>query len=450
MRAPPFSAKLGSVARYEVADGTSHKFWEITLAGKTFTVRWGKLGSRGQSLVKHFASDAAARREYDKLVKEKRRKGYQLVDGTEEAEVAAPPAAGPIATASRSPELEAAVIEDPNDEGALMVLGDWLQTQGDPRGELISLQHALRQEKDPQKFLERKRTTDEHYKRHEPALLGELYPFRHLFKLEWQIGYIRGAKLSLHTAREDDPGLAELLGHLVSVPAAVALQELALGHAKDQPATGRYQDVLDAMASLGKPAALRTLVLGEFWPGTREPPQPGSLGTLAPLAGFAQLRRLVLHGGPARFDELVLPELRHFEVRAYVDNAVYRWLGVDHCPNLEHLALHYAMPAGLDRLLHARRFPKLRMLRLLRGQAELMLDVLADSTLLPQLEMLDLADGDMRDEAATRLVDRWSAFRHLKTFRLGQQSLSYAAVKRLRQHTTVVVNDPSRYANVRE
>src|SRR5690242_16025377 len=120
------------MARYEVADGVAHKFWEISLTGKTFTVRWGRLGTRGQSQVKHFADDAEARRAYDKLVAEKRMKGYRLVDGIEESEVLAP---RPASVAARSPELEAAVAADPDDESALLVLGDWLQTQGDPRGE---------------------------------------------------------------------------------------------------------------------------------------------------------------------------------------------------------------------------------------------------------------------------------------------------------------------------
>jgi predicted DNA-binding WGR domain protein len=58
--------------RYEVSDGVAHKFWEITLAGKTFSVRWGRLGTRGQSQVKRFDSEAIARSEYDKLVASKR------------------------------------------------------------------------------------------------------------------------------------------------------------------------------------------------------------------------------------------------------------------------------------------------------------------------------------------------------------------------------------------
>jgi predicted DNA-binding WGR domain protein len=95
---------------------------EITLAGKTLTLRWGRLGTRGQSKVTQFASDDEARREYDNAVREKRSEGYRLVDGIEENAAPAPVSAH---SAGRAPELEAAVIANPEDEAALMVLGDW-------------------------------------------------------------------------------------------------------------------------------------------------------------------------------------------------------------------------------------------------------------------------------------------------------------------------------------
>ncbi|HWO18570.1 MAG TPA: WGR domain-containing protein [Kofleriaceae bacterium] len=64
--------------RYELADGTSNKFWEIGLDGKTVTVRFGRIGTTGQTQVKTHASPEAARKERDKLVAEKTKKGYRL------------------------------------------------------------------------------------------------------------------------------------------------------------------------------------------------------------------------------------------------------------------------------------------------------------------------------------------------------------------------------------
>ena len=64
-------------ARYfEFVDGTSNKFWEITLTGSDVTTRWGKIGTDGQSKTKPFGTPDKARAEYDKLVSEKTGKGY--------------------------------------------------------------------------------------------------------------------------------------------------------------------------------------------------------------------------------------------------------------------------------------------------------------------------------------------------------------------------------------
>jgi predicted DNA-binding WGR domain protein len=62
--------------RFELSDGSSHKFWEIELGSTSFEVRWGRIGTGGQSQSKTFPNAAKAQAEHDKLVKEKRAKGY--------------------------------------------------------------------------------------------------------------------------------------------------------------------------------------------------------------------------------------------------------------------------------------------------------------------------------------------------------------------------------------
>jgi predicted DNA-binding WGR domain protein len=58
-------------------EGTSSKFWRARVEGKTLYVNYGKIGSNGQTQVKDFGDAAAAQAEYDKLVREKRKKGYE-------------------------------------------------------------------------------------------------------------------------------------------------------------------------------------------------------------------------------------------------------------------------------------------------------------------------------------------------------------------------------------
>jgi predicted DNA-binding WGR domain protein len=63
-------------------EGTSSKFWRARTEGKTLYVNYGKIGSNGQTQVKDFGDAAAAKAEYDKLVRDKRKKGYaEAVEG---------------------------------------------------------------------------------------------------------------------------------------------------------------------------------------------------------------------------------------------------------------------------------------------------------------------------------------------------------------------------------
>jgi predicted DNA-binding WGR domain protein len=54
----------------------SAKFWEYTLDGKNFTVRYGKIGTPGTINEKVLESEAEAEKMAVKLKKEKTKKGY--------------------------------------------------------------------------------------------------------------------------------------------------------------------------------------------------------------------------------------------------------------------------------------------------------------------------------------------------------------------------------------
>jgi len=76
--------------RYEFSEGSSNKFWEINLSGKSFTTTYGKIGTDGQTTIKTWKDNAEAKKEYDKLVAEKVKKGYELVGGGGDGAAAAP------------------------------------------------------------------------------------------------------------------------------------------------------------------------------------------------------------------------------------------------------------------------------------------------------------------------------------------------------------------------
>jgi predicted DNA-binding WGR domain protein len=81
--------------RFELSDGSSNKFWEMDYVGgsSSFTVRWGRIGTNGQTQIKEFASSAKAETEQAKLVKEKLDKGYS--ETGEGSSVVQPPQPSP-------------------------------------------------------------------------------------------------------------------------------------------------------------------------------------------------------------------------------------------------------------------------------------------------------------------------------------------------------------------
>ncbi len=66
----------GGTRRFERVEGKSAKFWEITRDGTEVTVRYGRVGSEGQSKAKSLPDPEAAARHLDQLIREKTGKGY--------------------------------------------------------------------------------------------------------------------------------------------------------------------------------------------------------------------------------------------------------------------------------------------------------------------------------------------------------------------------------------
>jgi len=66
--------------RFELIEGKSSKFWEILVHGCRHSIRFGRIGSKGQTQTKEFPTEAAAKKEADRLIAEKTRKGYRDVN----------------------------------------------------------------------------------------------------------------------------------------------------------------------------------------------------------------------------------------------------------------------------------------------------------------------------------------------------------------------------------
>ena len=65
---------------FEFIGGNSRKFWEVTVTDSDVTVRYGRIGTDGQSKTKSFSDETAAVRHAEKLVAAKTGKGYVEAD----------------------------------------------------------------------------------------------------------------------------------------------------------------------------------------------------------------------------------------------------------------------------------------------------------------------------------------------------------------------------------
>ena len=117
--------------RLEVVEGKSAKFWQVHRKDKTVTVTYGKIGTPGTVKKTKHESDYAARVFAKKQLKAKKVEGYQ--------DVIAGPRVAATAAGATNPQLEAAIVKDPADDGGYLVYGDWLMEQGDPRGPLAAI-----------------------------------------------------------------------------------------------------------------------------------------------------------------------------------------------------------------------------------------------------------------------------------------------------------------------
>ena len=67
------------VQYFEYTDDKSSKFWEVRVSGTTVQVRYGKIGTDGQTRNKDFPDAAKAQAHADKQIAKKTASGYEEV-----------------------------------------------------------------------------------------------------------------------------------------------------------------------------------------------------------------------------------------------------------------------------------------------------------------------------------------------------------------------------------
>jgi uncharacterized protein (TIGR02996 family) len=362
--------------------------WEIARDGAKLVIVDG-----GKQSTRKFVSPDHARVQLDKLVTEKLAAGWQHTDE---------PAPVIEAGEPREPGLEAALIANPYDTTAAAVYGDWYQSRGHPRGELIALQ--LAEARDGDESL--RSATRKHLARHRESLLGELA--RHDAPGEdspftWRLGFIR--RLDLTDASEAALLVRAVLAH----PSGRFLAEARLRFNGAEEIVG----VLDAL----RPAKLRELSILTY-------STPASLDA---LASFTQLRKLVVK---CEGDDML--------GRHALDGIA------EVAPSIESLAVQVRASDGALEPLFARRDLRVVELSLGCGEAiRAVMHALADGPLAAGIVTLDVADDPELWMRAFR--EQRDRFAKLEVLKLQVGRVTQSALAALRTQITRVL--PCRDSN---
>jgi uncharacterized protein (TIGR02996 family) len=257
----------------------------------------------------------------------------------------------------RNPDLEDVILEEPTDVARYVVYGDWLLAQGDPHGELVSVQASLASTKDTKRFLELKETE----KRLLAAVTASLLPAgAQQLTLGWRYGFV--SKLEV---RLDGPDVGGAVRTLLKHPALRFLQavrcalpdfdqapvlealiaarppllsrlELVSGTAHNLAAFQAAFPKLEHFVVEGVGSAVRDPEVLLRWPELRTlelsgMPTTEALCDALRAAPWKKLRRVALSLTSTRerrtlVDDvsavLALPELRHIGISAYIEGAI--------------------------------------------------------------------------------------------------------------------------------
>jgi uncharacterized protein (TIGR02996 family) len=359
---------------------------------------------------------------------------------------------------ARNAELEGQIAKNPTDAAAYLVYADWLAEKGDPRGELITVSVQL--EKDPAngKLAERAKALHD---AHDAEWLGEAAGNEQI-ALTWKYGFIDTARIGGAADSDDTPEVGELYAKLAPLPSAALLRDLTFGSFGDDDGKPTWHT--SWLVDHGVAPSLRRLAFdkGGYWDISWT-----HLDELQPVYPLVpNLETLYIKMGHMDLGEIELPNLRDFEVYTggfNTDNMASvlaaKW------PHLERLILrfgnqeHYGGNCELATVLPLldKKLPKLRHLGLGNaGFADELIEPLAKSPLLKQVETLDLSLGMMTDAGAQLLARHADAFKHLKSINLAENYLSgdgIGAVKNVLkgvEATEQKTGDDYRYCSISE
>ncbi len=406
--------------RYELVEGTSSKFWEIDVSESSFTARWGRIGAKGQEKTQDFDSPAEAKAAAEKLIAEKLKKGYSLVDSSDAGQSVVPSAL-PV-----NAELEAKLAANRDDVAAWGVYADWLIEKGEGWGEVIA--RAIAGKPDEGKQQETAQ-----------ALLGEL--LGDAASIEWKYGVMD----HLSFMPEDQDALEEegydvILERALRHPAGRLVRKVTVGMNPSEDMAWNMDLPTKVLAAVGPLPLLEAVDMSRTnlhmdqisW---RRVGDLRSLWKSAP-----RLKSLLLVGSqgsddgvPIKLAPIDAPHLEELSIESGgLSVTAPKELGAANLPKLRRLVLQFGQDnygcdstvESLKGILDGKGLPSLKHLGLANSEWEdELIQAVLDSKVLPRLEVLDLSQGILCKTGPALLLANAAKLKHLKALDLSENFL---------------------------
>ncbi|MBA2539855.1 MAG: hypothetical protein H0V17_09495 [Deltaproteobacteria bacterium] len=186
-------------------------------------------------------------------------------------------------------ELAARSFEEPHDadlRAAVLVCADALTEIEDPRGPLITMEHAL-ENAEPRRALELRRAMHEHAMGEGAGLLGAAAPLMaagRTLSLEWRSGKLYGVTIDArYLPRKSKITVGQLVDNVLKAPAATDLRRLRVRVRIPQD----FESISQMLVARSRRPPLEELVIyTSAWPHQMTPTQQRFLGDFYPHLYF--------------------------------------------------------------------------------------------------------------------------------------------------------------------
>ena len=455
----PKAAGTPGARYFEFSEGSSNKFWEIALDDTNVRTRYGKIGTPGQATEKEFDSKSEAFKELDRLIDEKTKKGYAEKGGGDGDGDGA--AGGGDA---RNPALEKAILANPYDKDAYSVFADWLQEQGDPRGELMALQLAGK-DKPAQAMIDKQADyflgpLSEHLTCYDGDLGNNNRENAKQWVAEarqtflWKNGFIHRLRLAhdSYADEEFEGKLADVAELTLRHPSGRFLVELSFNSNGD-PNEDNLDDLLTIFGKKA-PATVRKIRIGDnvdqiSWY------KVGKLGKL--WKGVPNLQDFEIEAGEFDVGDMDLPLLERaiFKTGGLAKSSAKAIVAAK-IPKIKHLEIYFGTEEyggncsvkEVVPLLARTDLPSLTYLGLKNSEfTNDIANALIGAKILKQLKTLDLSLGTLTDDGAAALVRAKAELKHLDVLDLTHNYLTKDGVSLVKSLAKKVITDDQQKAD---